>query len=85
VEEILGFLEENSLDGTDEPFRVYLTCYRVLQATGDPRAEEILDRAHRLLRERASRIGDESLWRSFLENVAAHGEIVREWTKSRAR
>ena len=82
VEEILGFLEDNTLDGTDEPFRVYLTCYRVLHANHDPRAKEILNTAHGLLQEQAARISDKELRRSFLENVAAHREIRSEWSKS---
>jgi hypothetical protein len=78
VEEILNYLETNSLGGTDGSFRVYLTCYRVLRANQDPRAQEILSTAHRLLQEQAAKISDEEMRRSFLENVAAHREIVEE-------
>jgi tetratricopeptide (TPR) repeat protein len=76
VEEILTHLESKTLDGTDEPLRIYLTCYHVLRAAQDPRAQEILNTAHNLLQERAAKIGDEELRRSFLENVAVHREIV---------
>lgn len=79
VEEILNHLEINTVGDTDEPLRVYLTCYRVLQAAQDPRAQEVLGTAHRLLQERAIKIEDEDLRRSFLENVAAHRGIVREF------
>jgi len=83
VEEIVRYLETHpTLDGTEEPFRVYLTCYRVLRANHDPRAGDILDTAHRLLQERAAKIEDEELRRSFLENVAAHRETVEEWGKA---
>ena len=81
VEEILSHLETKTLEGTDEPFRVYLTCYRVQRANEDPRAREILHTAHRLLQERAAKIDDEELRRSFVENVAAHQDIVEEWGK----
>jgi tetratricopeptide (TPR) repeat protein len=81
IEEILSFLEDNTLDGTEEPFLVYLTCYRVLNANRDPRAQEILTTAYGLLQEQAVRISDEELRRSFLENVAAHREILSEWAK----
>jgi tetratricopeptide (TPR) repeat protein len=81
VEEILEHLETGTLDGTIEPFRVYLTCYQVLRANQDPRAGGILDTTHHLLQERAARISDEKMRRSFLENVAAHGEIVSEFAK----
>jgi predicted ATPase len=82
VEEILSYLEDHTLDGAKEPFRVYLTCYRVLHANQDPRAPDILHTAHRLLQERAANIGDEETRRSFLENVTAHQEIVREFVES---
>ena len=74
--EILNHLETSSLDGTDEPGRVYLTCYRVLCAVQDSGAQLILSKAYGLLQERVARIGDEELRRSFLENVAAHREIA---------
>ena len=79
VEEILSFLEDNTLDGTDEPFRVYLTCYRVLRANQDPRAQVILTTAHDLLQHQAAKIEEYALRRSFLENVPAHREITREF------
>jgi tetratricopeptide (TPR) repeat protein len=69
----------HALDGAEEPFWVYLTCYRVLHTNGDPRAQEVLTAAHDLLQERAAKIEDEELRRSFLENVAANREIVRAW------
>ena len=90
VEEVLGHLETHTpstgpsatsghgLEGTDEPFRVYLTCYRVLRANQDPRAQAILNTGYSLLQEQATKISDEELRRSFLENVAAHREIVEE-------
>jgi DNA-binding SARP family transcriptional activator len=34
-----------------------------------------------LLQDQANRIGDEKLRRSFLENVAAHREILSEWAQ----
>jgi tetratricopeptide (TPR) repeat protein len=87
VEEILSHLEKSALasggghplDGTDEPLRILLTCYRVLRANQDPRAEKLLTEGHQLLQERASKIEDERLRRSYLENVRAHREIVCEW------
>ena len=43
---------------SDGPFAVYLTCYRVLAAAGDPRAAGVLTQAYRLIQERAARIPD---------------------------
>jgi tetratricopeptide (TPR) repeat protein len=76
VEEILAFLETGSVDGTEEPLRIYLTCYRVLAAAGDPRAESTLTTAHQLLQERAAKI-PEQMRSSYLEKVAAHREIIQ--------
>jgi hypothetical protein len=39
----------------------------------------LLERAYRGLRERADRIPDEALRRSFLENVASNAAVVYEW------
>ena len=44
-----------ALEGTLEPLRIYLTCYRVLLANRDPRAGEILVGCPHLLQERAAR------------------------------
>jgi predicted ATPase len=77
VEEILKHLETDTLEGTEEPFQVYLTCYRVLKTNQDLRAQGMLTVAHNLLQEQAANIGEEELRRGFLENVAAHREIVR--------
>ena len=81
VEDILSYLETNTLEGAIEPFRVYLTCYRVLKANQHPRAQEILTTAHNLLQEHVGNTTDEEMRRSFLENVPAHRELVREWAK----
>jgi hypothetical protein len=82
VERILKHLESKTLDGATDPGRVYLTCYRTLRTLDDPRAEEILVSAYNMLQERAEKIGDEAMRRSFLENVPAHREIVREFVRS---
>lgn len=80
VEEILGHLEtDRTLAGADEPLRVYLTCYRVLGANQDARAQDLLTRAHALLQEWAANISDEEGRRRFLEQVRAHREIIEAW------
>ena len=62
-----------------EPFQVYLTCYRILQANHDHRAPQILATAHQLLQERVAKISAEELRRSFLEKLVSHQEIVSEF------
>lgn len=80
VEEILDFLEHNTLNGTSEPIRIYLVCYRVLTAIHDPRALEILTRASKILQERATRIDDQEIQKSFLQNVSANRGILAAYT-----
>lgn len=76
VEEILAYLhEDGTLAGVESPFRVYLTCYQVLQACQDDRAQNILETAHTRLQEQAADIVDEQLRASFLQNVLAHQQI----------
>jgi hypothetical protein len=67
-----------------EPFPVYLTLYRVLEANRDRRAAQALEIAHSQLLAHAARIDNEDLRRAYLENVPARREILALW-KSRAR
>jgi len=78
VEPILDHLMSHTLNGTYEPFRIRLTCYRVLVANDGPHAGEVLQTAYNLLQERAAGIEDEHLRRSFLEAVPWHRELVEE-------
>jgi tetratricopeptide (TPR) repeat protein len=79
VEAILSCLEANPLDGVEEPLRAHLTCYQVLCANHDRRARDVLTAGYNLLQERAAKISDETLRRSFLENVPAHRELLAIW------
>jgi tetratricopeptide (TPR) repeat protein len=79
IEMILDYLKTKTLDGTEEPLQIYLTCYRVLQATQDDRARDILNLAYALLQEQAAKVSDEAVRRSFLENVTEHRQIAVEW------
>jgi tetratricopeptide (TPR) repeat protein len=60
---------------------LYPTCYRVLKASQDPRAEEILETAYQLLQEQAAKTPDEETRRAFLEDIAWHRQIV-SWYES---
>ena len=51
-------------------------------ANKDPRAEELLVTSYRLLEERAAKIGDEIMRRSYLENVPSNREILQEFEKT---
>jgi predicted ATPase/class 3 adenylate cyclase len=83
ADSVLSHLEDPaSRDSYAAPV-AYLNCYRVLCAQEDPRAGSILDAAHSVLQERAARIHDEELRRSFLENVPAHREILAVWEEEK--
>jgi len=49
VEKILAILADYPTVGLDEPFQIYLTCYRVLAANHEARAPILLQRGHDLL------------------------------------
>jgi hypothetical protein len=66
-------------DGADDPLGIYLTCYHVLRAGEDARADGLLSTAHTLLQARASKIRDEALRRSYLENVPSHRAVLAAW------
>ncbi len=78
VEEIMAYLELHSLDGADEPFRVYWTCIQVLQAAGDARAAGLWQSARAQLRARAEKITDAALRKSFLSEVVVHAALMQE-------
>jgi len=68
AEKILEFLGRSSnFDGTDEPLRVYFTCYLFLEAVNDPRSRQILQSATRLLERRVSSFTDESERARYIE------------------
>ena len=70
IEKILGFLESGStLDGTDQPLRVYYACYLFLERTRDPRSRQILQTAMKLLEMEVSRFSDENARKRYIENI----------------
>jgi tetratricopeptide (TPR) repeat protein len=78
--EIVDHLAQGrDLDGTEEPFRIRLSCYQVLNELGDARAKSTLAAAHTVLQAHAARIVDADLRRRFLNDVAHHRAIVAAW------
>jgi predicted ATPase len=70
TETILNFLESGAtLDGTDEPLRVYYACYLLLGKKQDPRSKQVLQTAMKLLEERVSKFSDEATRRQYIENI----------------
>jgi ATP/maltotriose-dependent transcriptional regulator MalT len=67
-----------SVDGTEDPLWIYLTCHQVLAAAGEPKAADFLRRAHALVTARAAPLGDAER-ATFLANVPSHRAIVDAW------
>jgi len=82
IEKILAHLASGkSLDGTDEPARVYLNCYLALEANQDERSESLISAAYNLLITRADNIPEPAARQSFLENIPHNKEIISIWEK----
>ena len=76
IEHILTALAQpGALEGADEPGRIYLTCWKVLQAAGDPRASQARAAGQAWLAECARQINDPAIRESFLKNIPAHREL----------
>jgi hypothetical protein len=83
VATILGHLMEYGAAGTEEPVLLYLTCYQVLRARHDARAEELLAAGYVVLQGRAGQFEDVERRNLFLENVPAHRDLLRLWQHRR--
>ena len=70
-----------SIDGTEDPLWIYLTCHEVLASVNSPRAAEFLAIAHTLLCERAAGLGNEER-AAFLANVPTNRAVVAAWAAS---
>ena len=68
-----------SYEHVEQPRLLELSCYRVLLAVNDPRADDWLARAHSALQAGAQAIADPALREGFLANVPYHGEILAAW------
>jgi len=75
VEDILAFLQADTLEGTDEPIRIFITCFEVLRKHADPRAGQVLEEARKLLRHRADLIHDPETRRGYLESIRSHRDL----------
>ena len=70
-----------TLDGTDYPRLIELTCHQALARAGDPRAADWLTRAHGALIAQADSLTDATLRQGFLHNIPHHRAILAAWTR----
>jgi tetratricopeptide (TPR) repeat protein len=80
INPIIMYLDQGgTLEGTEEPIRVYLTCYQVLHELDDPRAGLILESGYNLLQTRGGGIKNKVMRNSYYENIPHNKELLFEW------
>jgi tetratricopeptide (TPR) repeat protein len=80
TEKLIAYLATGgTLEGTEEPLRVYYACYLALVRTHDPRSKHVLSEAVRLLEEQISRLGDDGSRQMYVENVPWRKAILQAW------
>ena len=60
--------KDGTLEGSEEPLRIYYACYLALEKNADPRAKAILVKAVEMLDSRVSKLRDELSREMFVEN-----------------
>ncbi len=85
IEPIVPLLMVRAPEGTDEPFEMYLTCYRILAAGGDPRSGALLAAANAQLEEMAGKITDRQMRHSFWHAAPAHRQLRELWQTAGAQ
>ncbi len=76
VNEVIRGLGHQRWTSIEQPFRVYQTCFEVLENSEDPRATDIITKAHEELQQSAAAISDERLRDSFLHGVMEHRAVA---------
>ena len=77
VEDLLAQLAtDGTLDDTEAPYLIRLTCHQVLTQLGDARADTVLGAAHAELLAHAITIKDPARRHSFLNNIPEHRAIM---------
>jgi len=70
AEKIMAFLESGStLDGAEEPLRVYYACYRALEKTKDPRSKQVLQTAISLVETQVLKFNDDVARDRYIQNI----------------
>jgi tetratricopeptide (TPR) repeat protein len=86
LEEILSFLDEGgSLDGIDQPFRVYTSCCRMMIKLGHPNTGKFIQNAYQTMQTQANKITNPKSRDSFLTRVPCHQEMTRLYKSAEAQ
>jgi len=76
VNTILEFMDNETLDGNNEPLFIRMVCHEVLQAVRDPRATDVLRDAYAELMRIADLLPDPDMRTAYLENIEIHRVII---------
>lgn len=77
------FDKGGTVEGTEDPLWIYLTCHQVLAAAASPRAVDFLRQAHELLMNRAAPLAAAER-DSFLNQVPSHRAVMQAWAAARS-
>ena len=70
AEKIYAHMEkEPTLEGAEEPLRIYFALYNFFKQTKDLRTQEVLQKANQLMNEQISKLRSDEAQRIFVENV----------------
>jgi tetratricopeptide (TPR) repeat protein len=76
AQRLYHYLETNRPLGTEEPIRIYWTCFLALHE--EENAHKLLNDAQQMLEERAAAI-DEPLRHAFLQEIEVHRAVRETW------
>jgi predicted ATPase/class 3 adenylate cyclase len=80
LEPVLEQLDTDAtLNGTDEPLRIYHTCYLVLSELNDDRATAVLEKGYSVLQARIQQIPDPVIRQKFVEDISHHRQLRDAW------
>jgi predicted ATPase/class 3 adenylate cyclase len=80
AERILAhFANDGTLEGAEEPLRVFLACYRALEKNNDPRSKNLLRTAFDFLESQVSNIRGEEMRHAYVVNVPWRLAIRDAW------
>lgn len=80
IDPLIYYLEQGgTLEGTDDPIRVYLTCFHILQQANDPRASLPLEAGYQLILTRATSIKNEVVRKNYVEKIPHNQELLSAW------
>ncbi|HET9905729.1 MAG TPA: hypothetical protein VFQ23_03790, partial [Anaerolineales bacterium] len=65
-------------EGTEEPLRIYLSCYLALKQNNDPRSAAVLRSASEFLQDQLAKIQNSEIRHNYVANVPWRRAIADE-------